>query len=147
MADAARAIGRLTSGGVWVGLLRAARGWELVFGSPSGLLRPAVGERERELLLLAATAYFEERLADPPPELEATHQDLADLLAWLTASENDALRRRLLREALDAIEDGLAGETVIARLVAASGGESTAGTAEPAEAVDRLLQAYRSASR
>ena len=137
------AIGRLTARDTWLGLERHGGGWRVVFGEASGE-RPTrrSATDERELVLAAVGAYFEDALDDPPPELEATHQDMAAVIGWLVDSEPEAVRQRRLREGLDAIEDGLAVDEVIARLLAAGPHDVN----EPADWVDRLEDAYRSMS-
>lgn len=139
---AAVAIGRLTSGKAWLGLAPEGAGWRLTFGDLHGQ-RPTTASSSaasRDLVLAAVGVYFEDALADPPPELEATHEDIAAVVGWLVTSEPDVARRRRLREALDAIEDGLAVDEVIGRLLAAGAGDVN----EPADWVDRLEDAYRS---
>lgn len=135
------AIGRLSPGGAWLGLEPLAGGWRVVFGGAGGSRAADVPTAvQRELVLAAAGAYFEDALADPPPELEATHADIAAVVAWLLSSETDAERRPRLRQALDAIEDGLAVDEVIGRLLSAGPQDVN----EPADWVDRLVDAYRS---
>jgi hypothetical protein len=137
------AIGRLAGGAAWLGLEPHEGGWRVVFGDPGGE-RPAAASaaQQRELVLAAAGAYFEDALDDPPPDLEATHEDIAAVIGWLVESEPDAVRRRRLREGLDAVEDGLAVDEVIGRLLAAGPRDVN----EPADWVDRLEDAYRSLS-
>ncbi|MCA1588229.1 MAG: hypothetical protein LC744_06170 [Chloroflexi bacterium] len=74
---------------------------------------------EADLLLAIAIAYFEDALDPPPDDLAATHADIGSLVRHLAEAEADAARRRQLREAVDAIDDGLATDAVIARLAAA----------------------------
>jgi hypothetical protein len=131
------AIGRPGPGAAWIGFEADAGSWRLVFGEPHG--RRLAGEG-RELLLDGAIAYFAEALDDPPPELEATHEDVAELIGWLLAVETDAVRSHRLRLVLDAVDDGLAADEVITRLIAARNPEAS----EPADAVDRLVQCYQS---
>lgn len=144
---AACAIGRLPEGGPWVGFRADAddgarpgsAGYRLVFGANGGTLpSQASGPLQRSELLNAAIAHFEEALDDAPPELEATHADLAGLVRWLCATERDPERAASLAEAVDAIDDGLAGEVVVARLRAAS----PAGISR-ADAVRELTERYR----
>ena len=136
---AAVAIGRLAPGGAWLGLEPDGDGWRVVFGDAAGQ-RADVSARPRDLVLAAIGVYFEDALDGPPPELEATHEDIAAVVEWLVASEADAVRRRQLRESLDAIEDGLAVDEVIRRLLTAG----AADVKEPADWVDRLEGAYHS---
>jgi hypothetical protein len=135
------AIGRLAAGAGWIGLEPRDGGWRVVFGESAGE-RGSRGSmaRQRELVLAAVGAYFEDALEDPPPDIEATQEDMAAVIGWLVSSEPDAARRRRLREGLDAVEDGLAADEVIGRLLAAG----PAGVNEPADWVDRLEDAYRS---
>jgi hypothetical protein len=135
------AIGRLTPGGTWLGLAPDRDAWRVVFGDAAGQ-RPDTSAQQRDLVLAAVGVYFEDALDDPPPELEATHEDIAAVVGWLVASEPDAVRRRHLRESLDAIEDGLAVDEVIRRLLAAGVDD----VKEPADWVDRLKEAYRGLS-
>ena len=126
------AIGRIGPRGPWVGFARDAAGFHLAVahsGEPTAI-SPAGGANR--------IVYFEEALDPPPPELEATQADLAELLAWM-AAETDTGRKQLVREALDAIDDGLAGDAVVARLSEARRG--LAGKAvEQADAIDLLAQ-------
>jgi len=134
------AIGRIGPRGPWVGFARDAAGFHLAVahsGEPTAI-SPAGGANRIAELLAAAIVYFEEALDPPPPELEATQADLAELLAWM-AAETDTGRKQLVREALDAIDDGLAGDAVVARLSEARRG--LAGKAvEQADAIDLLAQ-------
>jgi hypothetical protein len=139
---AAVAIGRLTPGGTWVGLEPVGDEWRVVFGDAHGRPAASTTAPPRDLVLAAIGVYFEDALEDPPPELEATHEDIAAVVGWLVSSEPDPLRQRRLRESLDAVEDGLAVDEVIRRLLAA-GAEHVN---EPADWVDRLGEAYRSLS-
>jgi hypothetical protein len=114
--DQPRAIGRLSPNGPWIGFAAKASGYRLVVGLADRLRSAEAGV---DLLLALGIAYFTEALDDPPPELEATQADLSALVARLADAEVDTERRRLLREALDAIDDGLAGDAVVSRLAAA----------------------------
>jgi hypothetical protein len=71
------------------------------------------------VLLALAIAYFEEALEPAPDDLAATHADIAALVRHVAEVEGEPPRRRLLQEAVDAIDDGLAADVVIARLGAA----------------------------
>ena len=134
------AVGRIGLGGPWVGFVTDAAGFHLAFAHPgeATAVSPARGANRVAELLAAAIVYFEEALDPPPPELEATQADLAELLAWM-ATETDAGRRSLVLEALDAIDDGLAGDAVVARLSEASRGLSRE-AAEQADAIDLLAE-------
>ena len=92
-------------------------------------------EADADVLLALAIAYFEEALDSAPPDLEATHADMADLVRFVAAGDEDPARRARLAEAIDAIDDGLAGEAV-ARLLT----KSRPGTPdEQADPVDLLV--------
>jgi hypothetical protein len=114
--ESTRAIGRLSPGGPWVG-----------FGYRAGTCRMAVGSgvairdgaADQDQLLALAIAYFAEGFHEAPPDLEATQSDLSALVRHLIEAERDEARRTQLREALDAIDDGLAGDAVAAKLEAA----------------------------
>lgn len=108
------AVGRIGPGGPWVGFAPTLDdGYALVVEGPGGSGRvPA----DAGLLLALAIAYFEDALDAPPEDLAATHADIASLVRHVAEAELDAPRRRLLEEAVDAIDDGLAADVVIARL-------------------------------
>ena len=108
------AVGRLGAGGPWVGFAPTLDdGYALVVEGPSGSGRSPA---DADLLLALAIAYFEDALDAPPDDLAATHADIASLVRHVAEAEADAPRRRLLEEAVDAIDDGLAADVVIARL-------------------------------
>lgn len=132
-----RAIGRLGRGGAWFGYRCDADGPRLVFGE-RGVIRPAPGGRQsrRRDVAVVAIAYFEEAAAGPPPELEAMQLDLAEAVRWLAAGEPDDARRRLLGQAVDAIDDGLRGEAISTLLRQAM--------AESGDSLELLAQRYRS---
>ena len=114
--EAVRAIGRLEPGGPWVGFGSRGDGWRYVLGT-SVAVRDAPADAD--LLLALAIAHFAEAFDEAPPDLEATQSDLSALVGHLIRTEPDAGRRALLSEALDAIDDGLAGDAVAGRLDAA----------------------------
>ena len=123
--EGARAIGRIRDGGPWIGFQPVDTGYLLVVGSDA-TVRSRVADAD--LLLALAIAYFEEAFPDPPPELEATQADVSALVRHVAAEESDPARQRLLGIAVDAIDDGLAGDAVANRLSAArarSAGEQT----------------------
>jgi hypothetical protein len=129
--DGACAIGRIGPDGPWVGFVRADGAYRLAVGLPDGVRsEPA----DAGVLLAMAIAYFEDALEDPPPDIEATQADLSALVRHLALHEPSA-ERRLLDEAVDAIDDGLAVDAVINRLAAAR--QRTA--EEQADPVDLLL--------
>ena len=136
-------IGLLFAEGPWVGFARDAKGYALVFRDLTGDVRisPAASRAElREDLLAIATCYFDEAFGDAPADLEATHAEIGDLLRWLAASEPDPACAPLLREAAEAVDDGLPADVVIARLAAAGGHAADAGP--PAEPMARLAGRY-----
>lgn len=130
-----RAIGRVGPTGHWIGFAPTPDdSYAIVVGLAEGLGR---AEADGELLLAMAIAYFEDVLEPAPDELAATHADIAALVRHVAEAEPGAPRRRLLDEAVDAIDDGLAADVVIARLTAALG---TEGATDP---VARLLDRAR----
>jgi hypothetical protein len=138
------AIGRLFAGGPWVGFARDAEGYALAFGGLEGGVRvvPAPSRPElREDLLAIAICYFDEAFGDAPADLEATHAEIGDLLRWLAESERDPNCAPLLREAAEAVDDGLPADVVVARLAAAGGHRADAGA--PAEPIARLTGRYQ----
>lgn len=90
-------------------------GYALVVEGSAGSRRAAA---DADLLLTLAIAYFEDALDPPPDDLAATHADIGALVRHVAEAEVDVSRRRLLEEAVDAIDDGLAADAVIARLTA-----------------------------
>jgi hypothetical protein len=111
------AIGRIGPGGPWVGFAPTLDdGYALVVEGSAGSRRSAA---EPDLLVALAIAYFEDALHPPPDDLAATHADIGALVRHLAEAELDVPRRRLLEEAVDAIDDGLAADAVIGRLNAA----------------------------
>ena len=129
------ALGRLDPSGPWIGFVLEPGSPLLAVGLADGSLRSAAaGARE---IVSAAIAYFAELFPDPPQELEATHADVAELVRSLVADEPDAERRGLLMEAVDAIDDGLASDAVVGRLMVAQQ------QVDPAEAAEVLRSAAR----
>lgn len=126
----------------WVGFVRRADGYHLACGAETGAVRvsPSEGGARTDELLLLAMAYFEEAVASPPAQLEATQADLGGLLRWLAGNEADGPRRVMLAQALDAVDDGLAGDAVVGRLAEARAGAAgnTDPTSEQADLVDLL---------
>jgi hypothetical protein len=114
--EGARAIGRLSADGPWIGFGFRGNEARIVVGA-GGELRDAAADAD--LALALAIAHFAEAFDEAPPDLEATQSDLSALVAHLIRSEADPGRRALLSEALDAIDDGLAGDAVAGRLAAA----------------------------
>jgi hypothetical protein len=118
--DAPRAIGRLEPDGPWIGFDHPGEEYRFVLGSgEETLVAPAPADAD--LLLALAIAHFAEAFGGAPPDLEATQADLSALVGHLMGRATDAGRRALLAEALDAIDDGLAGDAVATRLAMARG--------------------------
>jgi hypothetical protein len=135
-----RAIGRLTADGPWIGFGYRAGVPHLVLGVADGLRdAPADGD----LLLALAIAHFTEALDGAPPDLEATQSDLSALVRHLLRTETEAGRRALLSEAMDAIDDGLAGDAVAEKLAAARSPATASG--DPVELL--LLEARQLSDR
>ncbi|MDP9269465.1 MAG: hypothetical protein M3P14_00545 [Chloroflexota bacterium] len=145
--SAAVAVGLLGPDGPWAGFVSQEGGFRLAFGGPDGAVWTSreEGAARRTELLAVAMAYYEEALDAPPTELEATQADLAQLARWLSSREVDPLRRALLREAVDAIDDGLAGDVVIARLSRAVT-DDPPDTDEQADPVDLLVSRFEALS-
>ena len=140
--DPVRAIGFLQDGGPWVGFEHAGGGHRLVYGQPDGALfvDPSTDPTSRRRgLLAAAIAYFTDALPDPPDEMAATQADLARLVRELESLAATDGERRLVDEAIDAIDDGLAGDAVALRLAALDPGL-------PADPVDVLWERLRLAA-
>jgi hypothetical protein len=114
--EATRAVGRLETDGPWIGFGYRAGAPRIVVGTAEGVLdAPA----DPDLTLALAIAHFAGALGEPPPDLEATQSDLSALVSHLVRGEADPGRRALLGEAMDAIDDGLAGDAVAEKLEAA----------------------------
>lgn len=114
--EGTRAIGRLGADGPWIGFGYRAGVPHLVIGGADGTHdAPA----DRDLVLALGIAHFAEAFDEAPPDFEATQSDLSALVRQLMETETDAGRRALLGEAIDAIDDGLAGDAVAERLAAA----------------------------
>lgn len=131
--DGPCAIGRLRAGGPWVGFSRNRETYRLAVGQEEAI---RTAEADDDLLLALAIVYFEDVLEDPPPSIEATHADLSDLVRNVAQRAPDAEARRLLDEAVDSIDDGLAVDEVIGRLAAARARTAT----EQADSLDLLRE-------
>jgi hypothetical protein len=132
--DGICAIGRVSDDGPWIGFGVGPDGYRVVAGR-GPVMRGR--EADADVLLALAIAWFEEAFDDAPPELEASQADLSALVRHLAGAEQDAGQRHLLAEAVDAIDDGLAGDAVANRLSAVrSAGE---GTNEQADPIDLLV--------
>ncbi|HTI30279.1 MAG TPA: hypothetical protein VL687_07985 [Methylomirabilota bacterium] len=133
--EAVRAIGRLAAGGPWLGFGQRAGAARFVVESASGFRDlPA----DQDVVLALAIAYFTEALDGAPPDLEATQSDLASLVRQLMPQEADPERRALIAEAIDAIDDGLAGDAVAEKLEAAR--SSRADVVDPVELLSRRVR-------
>jgi hypothetical protein len=119
---AACAVGRLGVDGPWIGFAPTMDdAYALVVAGSGGHSRSAAADADD--LLALAVAYFQDDLAEPPEELAATHGDIGALVRHLAEVESDPTRRRLMSEAIDAIDDGLAADVVVGRLGRCLGGD------------------------
>ncbi|MGI8999001.1 MAG: hypothetical protein ACR2GO_04775 [Candidatus Limnocylindria bacterium] len=115
MDDAACAVGRIGTSGPWVGFAPTLDdGYALVVGGISDGSRRTFADGDD--LVALATIYFDETLDEPPDDLAATLGDIGSLVRHVAEHETDPARRRLLSEAVDAVDDGLAADVTIARL-------------------------------
>lgn len=120
MDGAACAVGRIGPDGPWAGFAPTLDdGYALVVGGTADASRraPAAGDE----LVALATVYFDETLDEPPDDLAATLGDIGALVRHVAEHETDPERRRILGEAVDAVDDGLAADVTIARLGRALG--------------------------
>lgn len=131
----ARAIGRLEADGPWIGFGYRDGALRFVVEGPG---RPLDRPADPDLLLALAVAYFAEVAGDAPPDLEATQSDLSALVRRLIDLETDTARRALLGEAIDAIDDGLAGDAVAEKLEAARSAQG-----DPVDPVELLQRTAR----
>ena len=133
--EAARAIGRLEAGGPWIGFGYRGGAFRVVMEGSGGMRDAAA---DPDLILALAIAHFAGALEESPPDLEPTQSDLSTLIRHLADAEADPGRRALLGEALDAIDDGLAGDAVAEKLGAARSGRDDA--VDPVELLSRKVQ-------
>ncbi len=127
MEVAACAVGRIGPDGPWVGFAPTLDdGYALVVGGVAGGSRRLPADADD--LLALASVYFEDALEQPPDELAATLGDIGALVRHVAEHESDPARIRLLGEAVDAVDDGLAADVTLARLGRALGGEIDAPT-------------------
>jgi hypothetical protein len=109
------AVGLIGPGGRWIGFAPTVEdGYALVVGTDDG--SAAREHATSDELVALAIAYFADELPDPPEALAATHGDIAALIRHVAAGEAGVDRARLLEEAVDAIDDGLAADVVVGRL-------------------------------
>lgn len=114
--EAVCAVGRLEPDGPWIGFGFRGETCQIVLGIGKEVRDASA---DTDLLLALAIAHFAEAVDEAPPDIEATQSDLSALVRHLIGAEADPGRRALLAEALDAIDDGLAGDAVAGRLSAA----------------------------
>ena len=114
-----RVVGRLGLAQPFIGFAETDDGYAVVFGTPEGGWRrdPAADpDARRTGLVCLAMAFFLENATGPPPELEATQADVARLVQSLVSEGAGPAEAAAIREALDAIDDGLAADAVALRL-------------------------------
>lgn len=133
--EAVRAVGRPLKGGPWVGFGHRAGSLRLVVQAGSGFRDEPAGQ---DVVLALAIAYFTEALDAAPFDLEATQSDLSALVRQLMPGEADPEQRALFAEAIDAIDDGLAGDAVAEKLEAAR--SNRADTIDPVELLSRKVR-------
>ena len=115
MTVVACAVGILGPAGRWVGFAPTLDdGYALVIGADDGSAARAAATPDE--LIALAIAYFADELPEPPEALAATHGDIAALIRHVAVGEAEMERVRLLEEAVDAIDDGLAADVVVGRL-------------------------------
>ena len=115
------AVGRLDPDGPWIGFAPTLDdGYALTIGS-AGVVRQA--DADPLDLLALAVLYFEDGGDAPPEDLAATHGDIGAIVRHAAERIHDATRRQAADESVDAIDDGLAADVVIERLVRAVGEE------------------------
>ncbi len=106
-------VGRLGDDGPWLGFAPSLDDGYLLVAADGTSTRRASASADD--LLCLAIAYFEDALGEPPEDLAATHADIGALVRHV-AAHADAGRAAQLAEAVDAIDDGLNGDAVIAAL-------------------------------
>jgi hypothetical protein len=106
-------VGRLGEDGPWLGFAPSLDDGYLLVAT-DGMLTHRMPATPDDLLCLAV-AYFEDVLGAPPEDLAATHADIGALVRHVAERVDDG-RHPQLAEAVDAIDDGLDGDTVIAAL-------------------------------
>lgn len=106
-------VGRLGDDGPWLGFAPSLDdGYLLVCTDGTEIHRTPASAAD---LLCLAVAYFEDALGEPPEHLAATHADIGALVRHVAAHADDERGARIA-EAVDAIDDGLDGDAVIAAL-------------------------------
>ena len=115
MTVAACAVGRLEPEGAWIGFAPTIDdGYALVVGADDRAAA-AVPAAPDDLIALAI-AYFADELPEPPEALAATHGDIGAIVRHVATLDASQERRRLLGEAVDAVDDGLAADVVVGAL-------------------------------
>ena len=110
------AVGRLGPDGPWVGFSATPGGrFDLVASAADETHRSSA---DADDLVSIAIAFFEESMTEPPEELAATVGDIGAMVRELAAAESRSVPRLRLDLALDAVDDGLAADVVVSRLVA-----------------------------
>ena len=139
MGAAACAVGRLGDSEDWIGFVPSFDdGYDLVLGRGDAVDRKAASDPD-DVVALAA-AYFEEALGEPPEGLAATHADIGVLIRHVASRAGSGERGVALQEAVDAIDDGLAADVVVSRLV-----RCLVGSEEPVARLLRRANELRSA--
>lgn len=114
MEAAACMVGRLGADGPLLGFAPSLDDrYDLVVAGSGRVSRAPAGSAD---LVSLAIAYFDDALGAPPEELAATHADIGALVRHVADREADPTRGALLRDAVDAIDDGLGGDAVIGAL-------------------------------
>jgi len=126
-----RSIGRFEPNGAWIGFDHPGATYRFIVVHGGQTIAASA---DADLLIALAIAHYTEALGGGPPDLEATPADLSALVRDLIQEASSPGQRALLAEALDAIDDGLAGDAVASRLAAAR----IAGNAQ-ADPVELLL--------
>lgn len=113
------AVGRLEPDGPWVGFAPTLDdGYALTFGAPGATRQVPAAPSD---LIALAILYFEDATIGRPEELAATLGDIGAVVRHAAERVSDPASRRAFREAVDAIDDGLAADVVLDRLARAFG--------------------------
>lgn len=111
-----RVVGRLGPAQPFIGFTQTDDGYAVVVGTPGdGWRRDPVADpvARRTALVCLAMAFFLESATDPPPELEATHADVARLVQSLAPGVSEPADAAALSDVVDAIDDGLPADAVV----------------------------------
>ena len=114
-----RAFGRLRPDGPWVGFEPGPGGYRLVVGWPDGTIRADRTEDPTEIrdgLVAGAIGFYLATLTIPPSSSKPPRRTWAPW--WAISSRTTGIQAWVTEatEALDAIDDGLAGDAVALRL-------------------------------